>query len=112
MKKSSLTLTALALLICLSGCDGSEDSANTAITDTPPATAKPDRAIEPKLSANAKPMPNPEYDGQDAAEDLDATGVSAQPVPDMEAEKYDNDIGVRNPEAGDPEMDEPQSDKE
>lgn len=106
MKKSSLTLTALALLICLSGCDGSEDGANTAITDTPPATAKPDRVIETKLSANAKPMPNPEYDGQDAA------GMSAQPVPDMEAEKYDNDIGVRNPEAGDPEMDEPPSDKE
>lgn len=83
------------LLGCLSGCDDAQEGANSPV---------PPKAVEPKLSARSGQTPNPQYDAQDAVEDLDATGQPpAQAVPDRDAETYDNDAGgVPNPEAGDP----------
>ncbi len=114
MKKSSFIL-ALALLTSLSGCDEAEDKTSSFMPDTPQTAAKQKMVAEPKLSANSKPMPNPAYDGKDADEDLDATGMDAQPMPDREAEQYENDneTGLPNPEAGDPLPDErPSNEKE
>lgn len=99
MKKSAYFITALVLLNCLSGCD---DSENNPDRQAPPSTAEKPQAVEPKLSARTPANPSPAYDNQDAAEDLDARGTAATPTPDMDSEKYDNDIGMPNPEAGDP----------
>ena len=99
MKKPAYFITALVLLICLSGCDDLEDSSDR--QDLQPVTEKP-QAIEPKLSARTPTNSSPAYDNQDAAEDLDATGTAASPTPDTDIEKYENDIGMPNPEAGDP----------
>ena len=99
MKKPAYAITALVLLICLSGCDDPENSSDRQYLQ--PVAEKP-QVVEPKLSARTPTNPSPSYDNQDAAEDLDATGTSATPTPDTDSEKYDNDIGMPNPEAGDP----------
>jgi len=89
------------LLVCLSGCDNAEEGVNSPAAGQESARAA--KAVEPKLSARSEPAANPQYDAQDAAEDLDATGKPAQAVPDRDAETYDTDAGsVPNPEAGDP----------
>lgn len=98
MKMSAMWV--LLVLVCLSGCDNAEEGVNSPAAQESARAAK---AVEPKLSARSEPAANPQYDAQDAAEDLDATGKPAQAVPDRDAETYDTDAGsVPNPEAGDP----------
>ncbi|MDD2724096.1 MAG: hypothetical protein PHH59_08775 [Methylovulum sp.] len=103
MKKSSSIFKALALLICLSGCDGSGDGTNTAET---PATTKPKTMVDPKLTARTAPLLGLDYDKRDAVEDLDTAGMAAPSESDRDAEKYDYDIDMPAPESGEPVTDE------
>lgn len=100
MKKTALTITAFTLLLGLSGCDDAENATNTPAVQE---SAEPKQAVEPKLSAR-KAEAKPEYSDQNEidAEDIDPASIDAQPIPDMESEKYDDDVGLPNPEAGDP----------